>query len=95
MSIHVRPWPAAAKQRLAVRRFWLRAALAASALLIQGCATSPPQPFSGVSPADADRRAAAVGYQPVLGDYVSRRPVDPSPWIERNRQVAPPQKGSE
>jgi len=34
----------------------------------------------------------AATYRPVLGGYVSQRPVDPAPWREQNDRVAPAEK---
>ena len=45
---------------------------------------------------DPDHRVPSVSYRPVLDGYSSQRPVDPSPWVERNRQVTPtPEKGGQ
>ncbi len=94
MSSYYWPRPATAQRCARLRRFRLPAALAAIALLAQGCAQTPNQPFDGANAADADVRVPPVAYRSVLDGYVSRRPVSPSPWTEQNRQVAPaPEKG--
>jgi hypothetical protein len=70
--------------------------LVAGALAIQGCAQVPSQPFGGADASDPNHRVPSAGYRPVLTGYSSQRPVDPSPWVERNRQVAPaPEKGGQ
>lgn len=94
MSSNFRPWPAAAPTRACLMRFRLPALLAAATLLSQGCARTPPQILAGADAADASAAVAPTAYRPVLAGYASQRPVEPSPWLERNRQVAPaPEKG--
>lgn len=90
-------WPrsAAARQRSTRRQYLLAAALAASALLIQGCAQTPPQPFAGAEASDPHVRVPPVGYRAVLGDYVSQRPVAPTDWRQQNERVAPKPKSDQ
>jgi hypothetical protein len=58
-----------------------------------GCWTvPPPAPVAGPDPADPKARAAGVTYRSSIEPYVSQRPVGPSPWRERNEQVAPKAK---
>ena len=83
------PWSTAVIQRSAVRRYSLPAAVT---LLIQGCAAAPPQPFAAAQPSDPEVRIPAAAYRPVLSGYSSQRPVEPLPWLEQNRRVAPGQK---
>lgn len=87
-------WPrsAAAKRRSALWRYRLPAALAACALLTQGCASIPQQPFDGANASDPEARVPPAVYRPVLGNYSSQRPVEPAPWRERNDRVAPAPK---
>ena len=92
MSKQFRPRSAAALRRSIIRRYWLLTAFAAGALLMQGCASIPPQPFDGAKASDPNVRVPPPAYRSVLGSYSSQRPVEPSPWIERNQQVAPAPK---
>ena len=87
-------WPrsAAAMRRSKVWRYLPAIVLAAGALLAQGCAPIPPQPFAGAEASDPDVRVPPAAYRPVLGTYSRQRPVEPSPWRERNDRVAPTQK---
>ncbi len=94
MSSNFWPRPATATRCARLWRYRLPALLALTALIAQGCAQTPPQVFAGPDAADADVRVAPTAYRSVLGGYASQRPVGPSPWLERNRQVAPsPEKG--
>jgi hypothetical protein len=43
-------------------------------------------------PSDPNARAPATAYRPVLGGYVSQRPVEPAPWRTQNNRVAPAEK---
>jgi hypothetical protein len=61
---------------------------AAAASLLAGCATLPPPPVAGRDPSDPTVRVAAR-YAPVMAGTVDHRPVDPKPWAEQNRGVAP------
>lgn len=64
--------------------------------LTAACAATPPQIFTGANAADANAAVAPTGYRSVLAGYASQRPVGPSPWLERNRQVTPaPEKGGQ
>lgn len=92
MSKQFRPWPTAAMRRSNLWRYRLSAVLAAVALLTQGCAPTPPRPSLGADPSDSDARVPPAAYRSVLGDYSSQRPVEPTPWRERNERVAPAPK---
>ncbi len=92
MSTPLWPWSTAAKQCSIVLRYSLPATVAAVALLMQGCATAPPQPFATAQPSDPDVRVPAIGYRPVVSGYSRQRPVEPLPWLEQNRRVTPGQK---
>jgi hypothetical protein len=61
-------------------------------LLTAGCLSTPERPSAGPDPSDPKTRAPAAAYRPVLGGYVSQRPVEPAPWREQNDRVAPAQK---
>lgn len=95
MSTHVSSWSAAVRQRSILKRYFLPAALVAGAFLMQGCTSVPPQPFGGADASDPNQRVPAANYRSAIAGYSSQRPVDPSPWVERNRQVAPPEKGGQ
>jgi hypothetical protein len=68
------------------------AAVAALALLIEACTPVPPVPLAGPDPADPRTRVPAVAYRSPVGPYVSRRPVEPSPWQDQNDRIAPSPK---
>lgn len=95
MSKRFWPWSVAAMRRSTLWRYRLATVLAAGALLAQGCAPIPPQPFAGAEVSNPDIRVPATAYRPVLGTYSSQRPVEPAPWRERNDRVAPAPKKSE
>jgi hypothetical protein len=84
--------PAAVDERLETS-FRKRATLVAGAfalsLLSAGCVTSADVPHAAADPSVASVRVPAVAYRPVLGGYVSQRPVEPAPWREQNERVAP------
>ena len=61
-------------------------------LLTAGCFSPPERPLAGPDPSNPKARAPATAYRPVLGGYVSQRPVEPAPWREQNDRVAPAQK---
>ena len=65
------------------------AAVAVLALLIEACTPVPPMPLAGPDPADPRARVPAVAYRSPVGPYVSRRPVEPSPWQDQNDRIAP------
>ena len=92
MSAQFWPRSAATSRRPALRRYRLPAVLTACALLVQGCAASPPRPFQGADASNPGARVPPTAYRPVLGTYSSQRPVEPAPWIARNDRVAPPPK---
>ena len=61
-------------------------------LLTTACVSTAKRPIAGPDPSDPNARAPATAYRPVLGGYVSQRPVEPAPWHEQNDRVAPAQK---
>lgn len=95
MSKQFRPWPAAAMRRASLWRYRLPAVLAAAAFLIQGCAATPPRPFTGAEASDLGVRVPPVSYRPVLSGYVSQRPVAPAAWRQQNERVAPQPKSDQ
>ncbi len=92
MSFQFWPWSAAAMRRATLWRYRRSAVLTVCALLMQGCAATPPRPLAGDEASDPAARVPAVGYRPVLGSYSSQRPVEPLPWVERNQRVTPQPK---
>jgi hypothetical protein len=92
MPTQFRSWSAAALRRSIVARYRPLAAFAAAALLLQGCASAPPQPFEGPQAANPDARIPQPANHAVLGSYSRQMPVEPASWVERNRGVAPAPK---
>ena len=64
-------------------------------LLISACVTAPEPPLAGPDPSSPTARVPATAYRPVLGGYVSQRPVEPAPWREQNERVAPSENPAE
>jgi hypothetical protein len=60
---------------------------ALAALIVGGCAASPPAPR--LTAADPAARVPPVRYSSVTAPYTRQRPVEPLPWRERNERVAP------
>ena len=77
------------RMRTARSRAPVAAALMALLPLLAGCLAAPVPPLAGADPAEPDVKVPAVSYSPVLGRYVSRRPIEPAPWREQNERVAP------
>jgi hypothetical protein len=50
---------------------------------------APPLSWAG-NPADPSAAVPPARYAPVIGGAKSYRPVDPLPWGDLNRRVAPP-----
>lgn len=48
-----------------------------------------PRVFGDRDPSDAGSRVPRITYQSVTSATKTYRPVDPLPWDERNRRVAP------
>jgi hypothetical protein len=61
-------------------------------LLTSACFSTPERPVAGPDPSDPNARAPVTAYRPVLGGYVSQRPVEPEPWRKQNDRVAPAEK---
>lgn len=56
-------------------------------LMVAGCAALPlPQ---AASAADSEIAVPAARYSSVTAPYTPQRPVEPLPWLEQNRRVAP------
>lgn len=66
-------------------------ALAAAALLMQGCAAAPRQPIAGPDPSDAHVAVPKARYQPAITGASGLQPVAPLGWREQNEGVAPSQ----
>jgi hypothetical protein len=71
------------------RRLGAVAVLAAVGLL-GACSSAPPLTRS--DPADPGAPVRPVAYRSTIGPYTSRRPVEPKPWLEQNRDAAPADK---
>lgn len=65
---------------------------AALAVILSACA-GPPSIEAGADPSNAAAPVPPARYAPVLGGTVDYRPVEPRPWAERNRLVAPKREG--
>lgn len=91
MSVSCRLWPVAVLRRPQSWRIGLPAALAACALLT-ACASQPDQLSAASDAADSNAAVAPTAYRSVLGGYTGQRPVEPMPWVERNRSVTPQPK---
>lgn len=83
---------ASATQRRRILRQFKRLSPAWACLLLAGCVTAPSTPVSGAHPADREAHARPAAYRPVIDPYVSRRPRNPSGWLENNERVAPQEK---
>ena len=59
------------------------------ALLLAGCAATPPRLFAGADPTDPRASVPPQPYRSALSDYVPRRPVEPSAWPGTNERIAP------
>jgi hypothetical protein len=64
-------------------------------LLTSACFPTPERPTAGADPSNPIARVPATAYRPVLGGYVSQRPVEPAPWREQNDRVAPSKNPAE
>jgi hypothetical protein len=71
------------------RRLGAFAVLAAVGVL-GACSSAPP--LTRPDPSDPGAPVRPVAYRSTIGPYTSRRPVEPKPWLEQNRDVAPPEK---
>jgi hypothetical protein len=60
--------------------------------LLTAACSAVARPEATANPADPRAPAKTAAYRPVLGGYVSRRPVDPAPWREQNERVTPAPK---
>ena len=89
------PWRAAgtAVVKLLNARFGA-VALLPVAVLLAAWSDSPVPPLHKSNPADPRAPAPRVGYRSTIAPYKSRRPVEPAPWREQNRRIAPQPKSS-
>jgi hypothetical protein len=70
-------------------------ALLPVAVLLLAAWSDPPVPLLHKSnPADPRAPVPRVGYRSTIAPYKSRRPVEPTPWSEQNRRIAPQPKSS-
>ena len=70
---------------------WILAPVAiagACLTLLSGCMAAGPAP-SLAAAADPHVRVPPARYSSVIGPYTPQRPVEPTPWRERNERVAP------
>jgi len=68
--------------------------LIATAVMLAACtASAPPEIVAGTDPSSPSARAKPVKYAPVTAGTVVYRPVEPKPWLEQNKQVAPKTEG--
>ena len=70
------------------RRMAFRLAAAATLVALGACSGPPVLPEA----ADPAAPVPPVSYRSTVAPYVSRRPVEPRPWLEQNRGVAPAEK---
>jgi hypothetical protein len=75
-------------------RFRAVALLPVAFLLLVAWSDSPVSLLNKSNPADPRAPAPRVGYRSTIAPYKSRRPVEPTPWSERNRRIAPQPKSS-
>jgi hypothetical protein len=62
----------------------------AALLLCNAACTATPPPSAAVSAADAGALVPAARYRSVMMATETLRPVEPQPWQDLNRKVAPP-----
>lgn len=93
MSAQFRASPAVVQPRRLTTPFirWSRRAAILSVLgsALAACAAAPAAPIAGPDPSRPEARVPAVGYRATIGSYQRQRPVEPAPWVEQNRRVAP------
>lgn len=68
---------------------FIPAVAATFAALLSACSALPPAPLAGRDPGDPSAPAAQDRYAPVTAGMADYRPVEPKPWLEQNRAVAP------
>jgi hypothetical protein len=70
--------------------------LAVVGALLSACSVSPsPNIVAGPSPSNPASPVKPVRYTPVTAGTVDFRPVEPKPWSEQNRKVAPGAEGGQ
>jgi hypothetical protein len=93
MSVSQRAsFPVVARRQARFRRCVIPFAALALLASAGGCADQPPAPVSGRDPSDPSARGRPVEYRSTIAPYTSERPVEPAPWGEQNRRVAPAPK---
>jgi len=60
-----------------------------AASLLGACSTPPPSPVAGRDPSDPSAPVAPARYSAVTDGMADYRPVEPKPWLERNKAVTP------
>ena len=63
-----------------------------TAIALLAAACRPVSAPAGADPADPSVSVPPARYQSTLGGYVRQRPVEPAPWLEQNKRVAPQPK---
>jgi hypothetical protein len=76
-------------------RFAGLALLSLAALVLAGWRDAPVPPRDAWNPDDPRAPVPRAGYRSTIGPYKSRRPVEPAPWNEQNRGVAPQPKSGQ
>jgi hypothetical protein len=70
------------------------AAMLALSCSLSGCLPAT-TPRGRADPADPAANVAGAGYRSTIAPYTSLRPVEPGPWLEQNRRVAPVPKSGQ
>jgi hypothetical protein len=68
-------------------------AATAAVALVSACA-GPPALTVGPDPGDPGATALPLRYAPVAADSAGDMPVEPKPWAEQNRGVAPSRRSA-
>jgi hypothetical protein len=86
--------PALGRERMASfrRRLTVLGPLGVLCLAAAACSAPPSPPFGGPDPSDPRARVPRAAYSSTVAPYTSQRPVEPRPWLEQNRRVAPAEK---
>lgn len=65
------------------------ALLVVMAFGLTACAAVPQSPYAGADPADPSATVSVSSYDPVMGGYESRRPIEPGPWGGQTQPIVP------
>lgn len=84
--------PSAMRRQRPRSKYTLRTAAVAALTLLAAACSAVSRPIASADPSDPTARVPALTYRPVVGGYVSRRPVEPASWREQNERVTPPAK---